>query len=265
MRLSLKQIALAGLLTCMGASVFAANYFYVQPKSDEMSKVAPFSVALDASPLPVGIVGQAYNAGEGFDLAPFAHVGGDPALNQALVTFAVTSGALPTGLSLSSSGLLSGTPTEAASGKSVEVTATYRNAKGAQVYTAKTILQLPNVLGNFAIATQGTGSAPYAIIPPVSLSAGAFSYSSSNLAVATISGGNVSALASGTATITATQAAAGDYAGSSTSALFTVGGPIAHTIAIQNNVAFTIPAGATNIISGFVVAASTSGTWPNTI
>ena len=110
MRFQLKKIALAGLLACLGASALASSYFFVQPKPSDMSNVAPFSVVLSSATLPPAIRGEAYN-GAGYNLAPLATVSGDPSLNQALVTFALTTGALPAGLALSSAGLLSGTPT----------------------------------------------------------------------------------------------------------------------------------------------------------
>jgi hypothetical protein len=66
------------------------------------------------------------------------------------------------------------------------------------------------------------GDAPFAITPPTSNSTGAFSYTSSNAAVATISGNTITVVGAGTSTITANQAAAGSYTAGSTTALFTV-------------------------------------------
>ena len=134
MRFKLKQIALAGLLTCLGASAMAANYFYVQPKSMEMSKVSPLSVALNPSALPAGEVGRIYN-GIGYNFAPLVAISGDPALNQALATFSVTAGTLPLGMALSASGVLTGTPTALSAGTSLQITANYKTATAAQTYT----------------------------------------------------------------------------------------------------------------------------------
>ena len=133
MRIPFKQIALAGMLACLGASAFAVNYFYVTPKSGEMAKVAPFTVALGQTTLPGAVVGLPYNSGAGYNLAPLATVSGDPALNKALVTFALTTGSLPAGLVLSAAGLISGTPTAAGS-NAIQVTASYKAANGAQAY-----------------------------------------------------------------------------------------------------------------------------------
>ena len=58
--------------------------------------------------------------------------------------------------------------------------------------------------------------------PPTSNSQGAFSYTSSDPAVATVSGSIVSIVGPGTATITATQAASGGHAAASISAVLTV-------------------------------------------
>ncbi|NUY80435.1 T9SS type A sorting domain-containing protein [Flavobacterium sp. MAH-1] len=81
----------------------------------------------------------------------------------------------------------------------------------------------PPTLGAFTVPVKVLGDADFAITPPTSNSAGAWSYSSSNTAVATISGGsNIHIVGAGTSTITATQAANGIYASASTTATFTV-------------------------------------------
>ena len=152
MKLKFKRLAVASLLASLGASALATNYFYVQPKSGEMSKLAPFSVVLGAYTLPGATVGLAYN-GTGYDLAPLASVSGDPALNKSLVTFALTSGNLPAGLALSAAGIISGTPTEVGGGV-VQVTASYKNASGAQSYTVVSV----NLTVALAAATLPTGN-----------------------------------------------------------------------------------------------------------
>jgi hypothetical protein len=82
---------------------------------------------------------------------------------------------------------------------------------------------VPPTIGAFAVGPNVLGDANYAITAPSSNSAGAWSYSSSNTAVATIVGGNTIHIAgAGTSTITATQAANGIYASATTSALLTV-------------------------------------------
>ena len=66
-------------------------------------------------------------------------------------------------------------------------------------------------LSNFNIPAKFVGDAPFTLTAPTSNSSGAFSYSSSNTGVATISGNTVTIVGVGTSTITATQAAAGSY------------------------------------------------------
>ena len=141
MRFKFKQIVIAGMLAWLGSSAMAVNYFYLQPKSGEMSKVAPFSVSLGSATLPGAIRGEAYNAGTGYNMAPLAIVSGDPALNQSLVTFALASGALPAGMALSSAGLLSGTPTvlTPVEGQAIEVQATYKNKSSLNSYVVKVV------------------------------------------------------------------------------------------------------------------------------
>ena len=73
-------------------------------------------------------------------------------------------------------------------------------------------------LSNFSIPAKTLGDAPFAITPPTSNSTGNITYSSSNTAVATISGSTITIVGVGTSTITATQAASGAYASGTISA-----------------------------------------------
>jgi surface protein len=66
------------------------------------------------------------------------------------------------------------------------------------------------------------GDAAFELTAPTSNSAGAFTYSSSNLAVATVSGTTVTIVGAGSTTITATQAATATYASNSISASLVV-------------------------------------------
>lgn len=78
-------------------------------------------------------------------------------------------------------------------------------------------------LGAFSVPEKSADAAPFQLIAPSSNSSGAFSYGSSNLAVATVSGSTVTIVGQGSTVITATQAAAGAYAEASTSATLNVG------------------------------------------
>ena len=133
MRFQLKQIALAGLLACLGASAFATNYFYVQPKSGEMTKVSPISLTLSAATLPGATVGAPFNS-TGYDFSSRLSVSGDPGFNANLATFALTSGNMPAGMALSSAGQLTGTPNAVSAGTTLQVTASYKQKTGTQSY-----------------------------------------------------------------------------------------------------------------------------------
>jgi hypothetical protein len=81
------------------------------------------------------------------------------------------------------------------------------------------------LLSNFSVPTKASGDAPFTLTAPTSNSSGAFTYSSSNPAVATVSGSTVTIIATGTTTITATQAATATHGSNSISATFTVTPP----------------------------------------
>ncbi|MBL8512483.1 MAG: pre-peptidase C-terminal domain-containing protein [Betaproteobacteria bacterium] len=85
----------------------------------------------------------------------------------------------------------------------------------------------PSTFGTFTLPTVTAGDAPFTITPPTSNSNGAFSYTSSNTGVATISGSMVTIVAAGSSTITAYQAADATHTAGSTSATLTVNAPVA--------------------------------------
>ena len=77
-------------------------------------------------------------------------------------------------------------------------------------------------IGTFTVPAKNYGDAAFALTAPTSNSAGAFSYTSSNTSVATISGTTVTIVGAGSSTITATQAANGNYTSGTATATFTV-------------------------------------------
>lgn len=77
-------------------------------------------------------------------------------------------------------------------------------------------------LSNFTVPGKYLGEAAFTLIKPNSNSAGTFTYSSSNTAVATVSGNTVTIKAKGQTTITAMQATNGNYTAGSISAVLTV-------------------------------------------
>ena len=81
----------------------------------------------------------------------------------------------------------------------------------------------PPTFGTFTVPAKVVGNADFTITPPSSNSTGAFTYTSSNTAVATIVNTNmIHIVGAGTSTITATQAADATHSVGSTSATFTV-------------------------------------------
>jgi hypothetical protein len=90
------------------------------------------------------------------------------------------------------------------------ITATFTTSKGTPVLT------------NFSIPTKFIGNSAFTITAPTSNSTGAFTYTSSNTAVATVAGSTITIVGIGMSTITATQAATTNFLTASTTALFTV-------------------------------------------
>ncbi|MFZ4670830.1 MAG: Ig-like domain-containing protein, partial [Flavobacterium sp.] len=96
------------------------------------------------------------------------------------------------------------------------------------IYFAYQTITVPPALSGFSIPSKATGDADFAITPPTSTSPGTFTYLSSNTAVATIVNGNsIHIVGIGTTTITANQAASGNYTSGSITASFEVTAPIA--------------------------------------
>ncbi len=98
------------------------------------------------------------------------------------------------------------------------------NYAAATKTTVLTVNPLTPTLGSFTVANKTFGSAPFTLTAPTSNSTGAFSYTSSNTNVATVSGNTVTVVGIGSTTITANQAATTNYSAASTSATFTVVG-----------------------------------------
>ena len=80
----------------------------------------------------------------------------------------------------------------------------------------------PVTLGSFSVPAKQVGDAAFALTAPTSNSSGAFTYSSGNTSVATISGNMVTIVGAGSSTITATQAASGNFGSASTTATLVV-------------------------------------------
>jgi uncharacterized protein YjbI with pentapeptide repeats len=134
-------------------------------------------------------------------------------------------------------------------GTPATITATQDSFMDFDTGTKTASLSIGNItptLTNFTVAAQNFGSIPFTLTAPTSNSNGAFTYTSSNTAVATISGSTVTIVSVGTTTIEATQAASGSYVSETITTTLTVN-PIAPTL------------------SNFTVAAKYFGTSPFTL
>lgn len=80
------------------------------------------------------------------------------------------------------------------------------------IYFYRPATTQPPTLGNFTVPAKVVGDTNFNLTAPTSNSSGAFTYTSSNTSVATISGSTVTIVGAGSTTITATQEAAGTYA-----------------------------------------------------
>ena len=112
-----------------------------------------------------------------------------------------------------------------------------RTVTGTMVVSARTV-----VLSNFSIARRIIGAAPFAIAAPVSVSNGAFTYTSSNPSVATVAGNMITVVGVGSSTITATQASTANFLSATISTTLVVNLPTPQVSALQiTNTSMTNP------------------------
>lgn len=135
----MKHGLLVAALSLASLSAQAADYFVVVPVKGKTAltptpappPAEPIGVFLQTATLPEGSVGVDYS----YDLKQHMLITGDSSLDPTLSSW-VANQALPPGLSLSTSGVITGKPTEVNNtGLSFEVAATYKGAEGVQVYT----------------------------------------------------------------------------------------------------------------------------------
>jgi gliding motility-associated-like protein len=101
--------------------------------------------------------------------------------------------------------------------------ATDANYNPASVTAVLTVAKATPTLSSFVDINKTTTDAPFTLTPPISSAGtGAITYSSSNTAVATVSGSTVTPVGIGTSTITATQAEDANYLAASITATLTV-------------------------------------------
>ena len=123
-----KTLLISAMLASM--TVQAADYFVVVPVPKRTATAGNILVTLGSYTPPVGVIGRAY---AGFDFNQVLQVKGDPNYAPGTVRWSVVGGTLPAGLTLSSSGKLSGSPT-AAGTSSFQVMAAYKTKAGQQAY-----------------------------------------------------------------------------------------------------------------------------------
>ena len=97
-------------------------------------------------------------------------------------------------------------------------------------------------LGDFPALNATEGDPPVTLKAPTSASPATFSYSSSNLAVASIAGDKLTIVGAGTSTITAQQGQMGSYNPTSTNALLTVAQRVCAEPAVKENGVCVAPA-----------------------
>jgi hypothetical protein len=85
-----------------------------------------------------------------------------------------------------------------------------------------TVNKATTVLTNFSVPLKIIGNAPFSITAPTTNSNGAFTYTSSNTAIATIAGSTITIVGIGTSTITASQATTTNFSAATTTAVFQV-------------------------------------------
>ncbi len=198
-------------------AVNGTTYYYSITTTDALNAVSSKATAVSAKPLIVPIITA------NTDL--FANVG-DAAItitapaSTSSGAFTYTSGNTAVAsisgnqITIGAVGQATITATQAAAGAYGEGTTTFK--------VTVTALPAPT-LGSFAGISKLLGDANFTLTAPTSNSSGAFTYSSSNTNIATISGNTVTIIGAGVATITATQASDGTYAAGTATATLTVG------------------------------------------
>jgi len=97
-------------------------------------------------------------------------------------------------------------------------------------------------LGDFPALSKTEGDAPFDLVAPSSKSPGAFVFTSSNPAVASVVGKTVTVHVAGTTTITASQPEVGSYNPTSTSAVLTVAARVCEAPSVRENGQCVAPA-----------------------
>ncbi|WP_434715717.1 choice-of-anchor D domain-containing protein [Paraburkholderia sp. A3RO-2L] len=153
---------LAAAVLASAAPAFAAPQYYVLVPAPGRVAVSPVRVSLQDATLPDGLSAAAY---PGFDFHKALTVTGDPDFNPAYVRWFLVSGTLPAGMSLSSAGVLSGTPSVDAV-TSIQVQALYKSKADVHTY-ALTIRARGSVSTLFGVSTLAWGDVQRTDLPQV--------------------------------------------------------------------------------------------------
>lgn len=135
-------------------------------------------------------------------------------------------------------------------------TTNYRSASISAPMIVGLVSNTTPTLSGFANQTKTITDGTYTITAPISASSGAFTYISSNPAVATISGTTVTLVGLGTTTISAIQDPATGYNGATTSATLTVLNPNIPIITFAPSASWTRGSAITNLLPTFVSGAA---------
>jgi gliding motility-associated-like protein len=149
---------------------------------------------------------------------------GDAAFNLSVPTSAAT-GAVTFASSNTNVVTISGTTVTIVGTGVATITATQAtdaNYLSATTTCVLTVNKNTPILGAMTAINKLYGDADFSLVPPTSAATGNFSYTSSNLNVATTNGNTVTVVGAGTATITATQATDANYLSASTTVNLTV-------------------------------------------
>ncbi|KVP75383.1 choice-of-anchor D domain-containing protein [Burkholderia ubonensis] len=158
----MKQSLLAALLAATYSMGAAASDFYVVVPAPGKVGASPIAVSLLPYTIPDGVAGSRY---ADFDFHRALAVTGDPNFNPAYVRWYLASGELPAGMTLSSSGTLSGTPSVDGSA-SFEVQALYKSKSGSQRYVL-TIKARGSVATLYGVSTLDWGTVARTDLPQV--------------------------------------------------------------------------------------------------
>lgn len=123
---------ITSLLAAVSFSAAAADYYVVAPVKGKTYALSAVTVTLNEYSIPSGVAGVPY---AGFDFKSVLQVVNDPAFSSSAATWALTAGALPSGLTLNpATGVLSGSPSSVGT-YSFTLTATYKTKTGAHAYS----------------------------------------------------------------------------------------------------------------------------------